>query len=71
MSVILSLYQVKKLNAMVAEKKACLAPVIKELRQLRQKCQVSRNSSLVNKVRITNKCNLQISVVLYKDMINS
>ncbi|NXK85803.1 IFT81 protein, partial [Formicarius rufipectus] len=30
---------VKKLNAMVAEKKASLAPVIKELRQLRQKCQ--------------------------------
>uniref|UniRef100_A0A8D2N6V3 Intraflagellar transport protein 81 homolog n=1 Tax=Zonotrichia albicollis TaxID=44394 RepID=A0A8D2N6V3_ZONAL len=30
---------VKKLNAMVAEKKASLAPVIKELRQLRQTCQ--------------------------------
>ncbi|KFP63035.1 Intraflagellar transport protein 81 [Cariama cristata] len=30
---------VKKLNTMVAEKKASLAPVIKELRQLRQKCQ--------------------------------
>ncbi|OXB64120.1 hypothetical protein ASZ78_002050 [Callipepla squamata] len=30
---------VKKLNAMVAEKKSSLAPVIKELRQLRQKCQ--------------------------------
>ncbi|NWH62187.1 IFT81 protein, partial [Geococcyx californianus] len=30
---------VKKLNAMVAEKKASLAPVIKELRQLRQQCQ--------------------------------
>ncbi|NXF74698.1 IFT81 protein, partial [Sclerurus mexicanus] len=30
---------VKKLNAVVAEKKASLAPVIKELRQLRQKCQ--------------------------------
>ncbi|NXI45696.1 IFT81 protein, partial [Galbula dea] len=29
---------VKKLNAIVAEKKASLAPVIKELRQLRQKC---------------------------------
>ncbi|NXW31049.1 IFT81 protein, partial [Phaetusa simplex] len=36
---ILSLCQVKKLNTMVAEKKASLAPVIKELRQLRQKCQ--------------------------------
>ncbi|XP_069727059.1 intraflagellar transport protein 81 homolog [Phaenicophaeus curvirostris] len=30
---------VRKLNAMVAEKKANLAPIIKELRQLRQKCQ--------------------------------
>ncbi|NWH72897.1 IFT81 protein, partial [Piaya cayana] len=30
---------VRKLNAMVVEKKANLAPVIKELRQLRQKCQ--------------------------------
>ncbi|NXT82736.1 IFT81 protein, partial [Zapornia atra] len=30
---------VRKLNTMVAEKKASLAPVIKELRQLRQKCQ--------------------------------
>ncbi|NXA37359.1 IFT81 protein, partial [Eudromia elegans] len=30
---------VKKLNAMVADKKSSLAPVIKELRQLRQKCQ--------------------------------
>ncbi|RMC05759.1 hypothetical protein DUI87_17302 [Hirundo rustica rustica] len=30
---------VKKLNAMVTEKKANLAPVIKELRQLRQNCQ--------------------------------
>ncbi|NWR75524.1 IFT81 protein, partial [Centropus unirufus] len=30
---------VKKLNALVAEKKASLAPVIKELRQLRQQCQ--------------------------------
>ncbi|KFP85045.1 PREDICTED: intraflagellar transport protein 81 homolog, partial [Acanthisitta chloris] len=30
---------VKKMNALVAEKKASLAPVIKELRQLRQKCQ--------------------------------
>ncbi|XP_010202919.2 intraflagellar transport protein 81 homolog isoform X1 [Colius striatus] len=30
---------VKKLNALVAEKKASLAPVIKELRQLRQSCQ--------------------------------
>ncbi|NXI30188.1 IFT81 protein, partial [Sterrhoptilus dennistouni] len=30
---------VKKLNAMVTEKKASLAPVIKELRQLRQNCQ--------------------------------
>ncbi|NXS92614.1 IFT81 protein, partial [Jacana jacana] len=30
---------VKKLNTTVAEKKASLAPVIKELRQLRQKCQ--------------------------------
>ncbi|KAK2522791.1 Ift81 [Columba guinea] len=30
---------VKKLNALVAEKKASLAPVIKELRQLRQMCQ--------------------------------
>ncbi|NXY90753.1 IFT81 protein, partial [Alcedo cyanopectus] len=30
---------VKKLNALAAEKKASLAPLIKELRQLRQKCQ--------------------------------
>ncbi|KYO39754.1 intraflagellar transport 81-like protein isoform B [Alligator mississippiensis] len=30
---------VKKLNATVAEKKSSLAPVVKELRQLRQKCQ--------------------------------
>ncbi|XP_045152650.1 intraflagellar transport protein 81 homolog [Echinops telfairi] len=30
---------VKKLNSLVAEKKSALAPVIKELRQLRQKCQ--------------------------------
>ncbi|XP_007433333.1 intraflagellar transport protein 81 homolog isoform X1 [Python bivittatus] len=30
---------VKKLNAMVAEKKSSLAPIIKDLRQLRQKCQ--------------------------------
>lgn len=42
---ILSLVQVKKLNAMVAEKKSSLAPVIKELRQLRQKCQVGRTTS--------------------------
>lgn len=34
--------QVKKLNAMVADKKSSLAPIIKDLRQLRQKCQVSR-----------------------------
>lgn len=47
MYIILSLFQVKKLNIMVAEKKASLAPVIKELRQLRQKCQVSRNTSLI------------------------
>lgn len=56
MCIILTLSQVKKLNAMVAEKKASLAPVIKELRQLRQKCQVSRNASLIlYKYRITNK----------------
>ncbi|XP_012586672.1 PREDICTED: intraflagellar transport protein 81 homolog isoform X2 [Condylura cristata] len=30
---------VKKLNSLVAEKKSALAPVIKDLRQLRQKCQ--------------------------------
>ncbi|CAO2629548.1 Intraflagellar transport protein 81 homolog [Lemmus lemmus] len=30
---------VKKLNSLVSEKKSALAPVIKELRQLRQKCQ--------------------------------
>ncbi|XP_071428386.1 intraflagellar transport protein 81 homolog [Pithys albifrons albifrons] len=30
---------VKRLNAVVAEKKASLAPIIKELRQLRHKCQ--------------------------------
>uniref|UniRef100_A0A8D0H6H4 Uncharacterized protein n=1 Tax=Sphenodon punctatus TaxID=8508 RepID=A0A8D0H6H4_SPHPU len=30
---------VKKLNGLVAEKKSSLAPIIKELRQLRQKCQ--------------------------------
>ncbi|XP_078083589.1 intraflagellar transport protein 81 homolog [Mustelus asterias] len=30
---------VKKLNALIAEKKTALAPVIKELRPLRQKCQ--------------------------------
>ncbi|MBN3309343.1 intraflagellar transport protein 81 homolog [Amia ocellicauda] len=30
---------VKKLNSVIAEKKAALAPVIKELRPLRQKCQ--------------------------------
>uniref|UniRef100_A0A8C0ISK9 Intraflagellar transport protein 81 homolog n=1 Tax=Chelonoidis abingdonii TaxID=106734 RepID=A0A8C0ISK9_CHEAB len=30
---------VKKLNAMVADKKSSLAPIIKELRQLRQNCQ--------------------------------
>uniref|UniRef100_A0A8D0J2T6 Intraflagellar transport protein 81 homolog n=1 Tax=Sus scrofa TaxID=9823 RepID=A0A8D0J2T6_PIG len=30
---------VKKLNSLVTEKKSALAPVIKELRQLRQKCQ--------------------------------
>ncbi|XP_044296533.1 intraflagellar transport protein 81 homolog isoform X1 [Varanus komodoensis] len=30
---------VKKLNAMVADKKSSLAPIIKDLRQLRQKCQ--------------------------------
>lgn len=46
MNIILSLSQVKKLNAMVAEKKASLAPVIKELRQLRQNCQVCRNTPL-------------------------
>uniref|UniRef100_A0A452TN89 Intraflagellar transport protein 81 homolog n=1 Tax=Ursus maritimus TaxID=29073 RepID=A0A452TN89_URSMA len=33
---------VKKLNSLVSEKKSALAPVIKELRQLRQKCQVSK-----------------------------
>uniref|UniRef100_A0A8C8YH54 Intraflagellar transport protein 81 homolog n=1 Tax=Prolemur simus TaxID=1328070 RepID=A0A8C8YH54_PROSS len=32
---------VKKLNSLVSEKKSALAPVLKELRQLRQKCQVS------------------------------
>uniref|UniRef100_G1NW70 Intraflagellar transport protein 81 homolog n=1 Tax=Myotis lucifugus TaxID=59463 RepID=G1NW70_MYOLU len=31
---------VRKLNSLVSEKKSALAPVIKELRQLRQKCQV-------------------------------
>ncbi|XP_044296534.1 intraflagellar transport protein 81 homolog isoform X2 [Varanus komodoensis] len=31
--------EVKKLNAMVADKKSSLAPIIKDLRQLRQKCQ--------------------------------
>uniref|UniRef100_A0A8D2LJP1 Intraflagellar transport protein 81 homolog n=1 Tax=Varanus komodoensis TaxID=61221 RepID=A0A8D2LJP1_VARKO len=31
---------VKKLNAMVADKKSSLAPIIKDLRQLRQKCQL-------------------------------
>ncbi|KAK9391726.1 intraflagellar transport protein 81 like [Crotalus adamanteus] len=30
---------VKKLNAMVADKKSSLAPIIKDLRQLRQRCQ--------------------------------
>nr|XP_020138547.1 intraflagellar transport protein 81 homolog isoform X5 [Microcebus murinus] len=30
---------VKKLNSLVSEKKSALAPVLKELRQLRQKCQ--------------------------------
>uniref|UniRef100_H0VRW1 Intraflagellar transport protein 81 homolog n=1 Tax=Cavia porcellus TaxID=10141 RepID=H0VRW1_CAVPO len=30
---------IKKLNSLVSEKKSALAPVIKELRQLRQKCQ--------------------------------
>uniref|UniRef100_A0A8C2S576 IFT81 calponin homology domain-containing protein n=1 Tax=Capra hircus TaxID=9925 RepID=A0A8C2S576_CAPHI len=30
---------VKKLNSLVSEKKSALAPIIKELRQLRQKCQ--------------------------------
>ncbi|XP_044529371.1 intraflagellar transport protein 81 homolog isoform X3 [Monodelphis domestica] len=30
---------VKKLNSLVAEKKSALAPIIKELRQLRQQCQ--------------------------------
>ncbi|XP_038619172.1 intraflagellar transport protein 81 homolog isoform X1 [Tachyglossus aculeatus] len=30
---------VKKLNSMVTDKKSALAPIIKELRQLRQKCQ--------------------------------
>ncbi|KAL8180138.1 UNVERIFIED_CONTAM: Intraflagellar transport protein 81 [Gekko kuhli] len=30
---------VKKLNALVADKKSSLAPIIKDLRQLRQKCQ--------------------------------
>ncbi|XP_064434406.1 intraflagellar transport protein 81 homolog isoform X6 [Mirounga angustirostris] len=33
---------VKKLNSLVSEKKSALAPVIKELRQLRQKCQEVR-----------------------------
>uniref|UniRef100_A0A8D1R194 Intraflagellar transport protein 81 homolog n=1 Tax=Sus scrofa TaxID=9823 RepID=A0A8D1R194_PIG len=33
---------VKKLNSLVTEKKSALAPVIKELRQLRQKCQEVR-----------------------------
>ncbi|XP_013927161.1 PREDICTED: intraflagellar transport protein 81 homolog [Thamnophis sirtalis] len=31
--------QVKKLNTLVADKKSSLAPIIKDLRQLRQKCQ--------------------------------
>lgn len=32
--------QVKKLNAMIVEKKSAVAPVLKELRSLRQTCQV-------------------------------
>lgn len=45
MKYVFSTHQVKKLNATVAEKKSSLAPVVKELRQLRQKCQVSHNVS--------------------------
>lgn len=33
-------FQVRQLNATIADKKSALAPVIKELRPMRQKCQV-------------------------------
>lgn len=40
--------QVRQLNATIADKKTALAPVIKELRPMRQKCQVMRlNNDLI------------------------
>lgn len=35
-----SLFQVRKLNSLIVEKKSSLAPIIKELRPMRQKCVV-------------------------------
>lgn len=40
-AVILCFFKVKKLNSMIVEKKSALAPIIKELRSLRQQSQVS------------------------------
>lgn len=40
-AVILCFLKVKKLNSMIVEKKSALAPIIKELRSLRQQSQVS------------------------------
>lgn len=34
-------HKVKQLNSVIVEKKSALAPIIKELRSLRQQCQVS------------------------------
>ena len=39
--------QVKKLNSMIAEKKTALAPIIKELRPLRQECQVTNTHTII------------------------
>ena len=39
--------QVRQLNATIADKKTALAPVIKELRPMRQKCQVMRLNNVL------------------------
>lgn len=46
LSLCFDVFQVKKLNSMIAEKKTALAPIIKELRSLRQQRGVSIIRSL-------------------------
>lgn len=48
------LSQVRQLNATIADKKTALAPVIKELRPMRQKCQVMRLNNVLILVTVAD-----------------